>query len=151
MAEGDRGSEEGVLPLLMSSRPLLLCLPLQTCALSSDASQLSRNLLHGKASVREEGNDFARAQRLGGVYAYVGSHPDVMQRKNKNKSERLREASDHWKPLTLLTMRREASQPQVGTRHCGRLTTRIYIYMEAGLCRRPYCVYKGSPTKREAR
>ena len=30
-------------------------------------------------------------------------------------------------------------------------TARIYIDMEAGLCRRPYCVYKGSPTKREAR
>jgi hypothetical protein len=25
------------------------------------------------------------------------------------------------------------------------------VHMEAGLCRRPYCVYKGSPTKREAR
>ena len=35
-------------------------------------------------------------------------------------------------------------------RQCGRPTTRIYINMEGGLCRRPHCVYKGSPTEREA-
>ena len=52
---------------------------------------------------------------------------------------------------TLLTMTMEASQPPVGTRLFGRLTTRIYIYMEAGLCRKPFCVLKGSPAKREAR
>ena len=64
MAEGDRGDEEGVLPLLMSSGPLLLCLPLQACTLNSDPSQLSRNLLHDKARVRNECKDFARARRL---------------------------------------------------------------------------------------
>ena len=30
-------------------------------------------------------------------------------------------------------------------RQCGRPTRRIHIHTEAGLCRRPYCVYKGSP------
>ena len=36
-------------------------------------------------------------------------------------------------------------------RQCGRPTTRICAHMEAGACRRPFGVYMGSPTKREAR
>ena len=36
-------------------------------------------------------------------------------------------------------------------RQCGRPTTRIYVDMKGGLGRRPYCVYMGSPTEREAR
>ena len=40
---------------------------------------------------------------------------------------------------------------QAGGRAGRRPTARVYMHLEAGLCRRPYCVYKGSPTKREAR
>ena len=65
MAEGGRGREVGVLLLLMSFGPRLLRLPPQTCAFIGDASQPSRNLLHVKASVRDEGRDLARAQRPG--------------------------------------------------------------------------------------
>ena len=36
-------------------------------------------------------------------------------------------------------------------RQCGRPTTRIYIDMKGGLGGRPYGVYMGSPTEREAR
>ena len=87
----------------------------------------------------------------GGVYAYVGSHPEVMQRETQNKSERPRDVSDHWKPLMLLAKRREASWPQVGARYCGRLDIRIYLYIEVGACRTPFSVYKGKPKKRKAR
>ena len=48
--------------------------------------------------------------------------------------------------------KREGTTPQLAAaRQCGRPTRRMYIHMEAGLCRRPYCVYMGSPTMREAR
>ena len=103
MAEGDRGSEEGVLLLLVSSGPLLLCLPLQTFMLNSDASQFSRNLLHGQASVREEGNALSRGQRLRAGCLRLDGLPlrcDAME--TKNTSERHRDLSDRWKPLTLL-------------------------------------------------
>ena len=36
-------------------------------------------------------------------------------------------------------------------RHRGRPNVKIYMNMEGGLGRRPYCVYKGSPAEREAR
>ena len=36
-------------------------------------------------------------------------------------------------------------------RRCGRPIRRINIDMEGGQGRRPHCVYKGSPTEREAR
>ena len=35
-------------------------------------------------------------------------------------------------------------------RQCGRPTTRIYVDMGGSLGRRPYRVYMGSPTEREA-
>ena len=35
-------------------------------------------------------------------------------------------------------------------RECGRPTTRFNIDMDGGQDRRPHCVYKGSPTQREA-
>ena len=54
---------------------------------------------------------------------------------------------DTWKPVHAgghIVYNWEARQR-------GRPTRRIYIHVEAGLCRRPNCVFKGSPTKREAR
>ena len=34
-------------------------------------------------------------------------------------------------------------------RQCGRPTRKIYIHVEAGLCRRPYSGHLGSPAQRE--
>ena len=51
-----------------------------------------------------------------------------------------------WKPV-------HAGGPIVNNweaRQCGRPTRKIYVDVEAGLCRRPYCIQLGSPTMREA-
>ena len=47
--------------------------------------------------------------------------------------------------------RRPSSRSPGEALSCGRPPRSIYIHMEGCLCGRPYCVYMGSPTEREAR
>ena len=64
MAEGYRRGEEGVLPLRMLSGPCLLRKSLQTCALSSDASEFGSNRFHENKGASKEGCEDARAEGL---------------------------------------------------------------------------------------
>ena len=76
MAEGDRCGEEGVLSLLRLIGLVLLRPPLQTRALSSEASQCRCNLLHGGAGAGAYVTDSARAdprRPTGGSYDADGT------------------------------------------------------------------------------